>query len=209
MSSRCMFASGSPHSRGPALEIYTTTRIEPDVNLELSDDQKLLRDTFAQLFAAESSAARVHAAESTGFDPKLWKQLAEVGALGMRVPSERGGGGASLLDACVVAAEAGRRLVTGPLLEAIAAARALSECAGAAAEPWLERLLEGSAVVSLWFGDPDEARLVVPHGAVADAALALAGGELVLLAPTAQQRGTRLRALGSGALAEWSSDISR
>src|SRR5688572_31740305 len=86
------------------------------VNLELSEEQKLLRDVFAQLFAAESSAARVRAAASSGFDPRLWKQLAEMGALGMRVPTASGGTGASLHDACVVAAEAGKRLVTGPFL---------------------------------------------------------------------------------------------
>src|SRR5262245_6296592 len=178
------------------------------VNLELSEEQKLLRDTFAQLFAAESTAARVRAAASSGFDPRFWKQLAEMGAFGMRVPTASGGTGASLLDACVVSAEAGRRLVSGPLRESLVAARALAECSRETND-WLGRLIDGSAVVSLWFGNPDAARRVVPHGAVADAALALAGDELVLLAPAAEQRGPRLTSLGSGALAEWSGHAPR
>jgi hypothetical protein len=74
----------------------------------------------------------------TGFDPKLWKQLAETGALGMRVPEAAEAAARSLLDASPGRGGAGKRLVTGPLLETIAAARAVWECGGGA-EGWLRR----------------------------------------------------------------------
>ena len=89
------------------------------MNLELMEEQQLLRDSFEQLLATESSCDRVRAAEATGFDPELWKHLVEVGALGVRVPEAQGGMGGSLLDAVLLAEQAGRHLVSGPLLEAI------------------------------------------------------------------------------------------
>ena len=90
------------------------------MHLELSEEQQLLRDTFDQLFGTESSPDRVRAAESSGFDKALWQQLIETGALGIRVPESAGGVGGTLLEAAVVAEQAGRHLATGPVIESIA-----------------------------------------------------------------------------------------
>ena len=60
------------------------------MNLGLSEEQELLRDTFARLFAAESSPERVRAAEPSGFDTALWKTLADAGRA--RPPRPRGAG---------------------------------------------------------------------------------------------------------------------
>ena len=151
------------------------------MRLELSDEQRLLRDTFARLFAAESSADRVRAAEPLGFDADLWKQLAATGALGMRVPESAGGGGSSLLDAAVVAEEAGRRLASAPLVEGSIAGCLLAQSEESAARDWLGRLLAGEGVVSLALRDlSDEPEQLVPAGAVADALVGLRGSQLVL-----------------------------
>lgn len=84
------------------------------MNLHLSEDQELLRTTFAELFAAESSSERVRAAEPLGFDPGLWKTLIETQVAGIRVPEAQGGPGASLLEAALVAEQAGRHLASAP-----------------------------------------------------------------------------------------------
>ena len=60
------------------------------MNLALSAEQELLRDTFERLFAAESSPERVRQAEPLGFDASLWKTLAETDAIGH--PRTRVGG---------------------------------------------------------------------------------------------------------------------
>ena len=101
------------------------------MNLELADDQLLLKESFERLFKAESSSVRVRAAEPAGFDAALWRDLAEMGALMMRVPEGQGGGGFSLLDAQIVAEEAGKALASAPLIEAIVTSALLARLAGA------------------------------------------------------------------------------
>ena len=147
-----------------------------------TEEQQLLRDTFAQLFAVESSCDRVRAAEPLGFDPALWKQLAETGALSIRVPEAAGGAGASLLDAVVLAEEAGRRLAAAPLCEAIVAARALALGAVGDAGSVLQRIAAGAEVVSFALHDfAEQPEQWVAGGAVATAVVGVHGDELGLL----------------------------
>lgn len=179
------------------------------MRIQLGEEQEMLRETFAQLFAAESSPERVRAAEPLGFDPALWKQLAQTGALLMRVPEAAGGSDSSLLDAAVVAFEAGRKLASGPVLEAVVAARVLAACAGDAARGWLDRLGEGTAVVSLALPDlRDDPEPWVAGGAVADAVVAWDGSDLVLLERGQPAAGGPAN-LGSQPLARWSREAHR
>ncbi len=170
--------------------------------VRLTEEQELLRDTFAQFFAAESSADRVRAAEPLGFDPALWKKLAETGVLGMRVPASLGGGEAGLLDACLVAAEAGRRLASAPVLEAMVAARLLAACGDEGAAGWTRRLVDGSCVVTLALRDlASHPEQLVPGAAVADAVVGSDGGELVLLVTGEGDRAASPSNLGTCPLA--------
>jgi alkylation response protein AidB-like acyl-CoA dehydrogenase len=173
------------------------------LKIELSEERELLRETFAQLFAVESSAERVRAAEPVGFDSKLWQQLAGTGGLSMRVPEPSGGGGAGLLDAAVVAFEAGRRLVSGPFLESIVAGRILALCSDGAASPWLAKLIDGSAVVSLALQDwRDAPTQIVAGGAVANAVVGLDGDDVIVL--TLSRAAEVPSNLGSSPIASWS-----
>ena len=118
----------------------------------------------------------------------------------MRAPDAAGGGGASLLDATIVAEEAGRKLASVPLVEALVAARVLGTLGVPETEPWLARLRDGSAVVTLALRDLDrEPAQLVPGGAVADATLARAG-DAVLLA-TGRPAGEAPANLGASPLA--------
>ena len=49
------------------------------MNFELSEDQRLMRDTFGRFLSDESTMECVRAAIPSGFDPALWKGLAELG----------------------------------------------------------------------------------------------------------------------------------
>jgi alkylation response protein AidB-like acyl-CoA dehydrogenase len=172
------------------------------MHLELSEEQQLLRDTFDQLFAAESSPDRVRAAEARGFDPALWKQLVETGALGIRVPEEAGGAGGSLLEASLLAEQAGRHLATGPLVESIVACSALASLEDGAARALLARAIAGDAVVSFALAPQcGSAAPLVPGGAVATAVLGIHEDALVLVSrETAPEA---LPNLGAEALARW------
>ncbi len=174
------------------------------MQLDLTEDQELLRETFATLFAAESTPERVRAAEPAGFDPGLWKHLVETGALGIRVPEALGGAGAGLLDAAVLAEQAGRWLAPAPLVEAVVAAGLLAKLDGAAPRALLAELLAGESIVSLALRE--EASQLVPGGSAADGVLALDGDALVLLRRPSGPAGSALRNLGASALARWRLD---
>jgi alkylation response protein AidB-like acyl-CoA dehydrogenase len=105
--------------------LYSKVRRQ-DVNFEPSEEQAMIARSFAGFLDEHSSIYRVRAALPSGFDPSLWRSLAEMGALAIRVPEDAGGLGLGLLDAALVMEEAGRTLVSGPLGEAIVAARLLA-----------------------------------------------------------------------------------
>src|SRR5579863_7899376 len=100
------------------------------MKLGLNEDQALLRESFSKLLRAESTPVRVRAAEPLGYDPALWTSLVEFGIPAMRASEAAGGGGMSLLDAALIAEEAGRHLVSAPLIETIAAGHLLGELGG-------------------------------------------------------------------------------
>jgi alkylation response protein AidB-like acyl-CoA dehydrogenase len=174
------------------------------MNLALSEEQELFRDTFARLFAAESSPERVRAAEATGFDPALWKTLADLDALGLRVPEDRGGSGAGLLDAVVVAEQAGRHLASVPLIECLVTTQLLARVDAPLADDVLRRALAGDAVVTLALRSVSAGTSqLVPGGAVADAVVGLDGDDLMLVIRGDEPPST-LENLGNSPVARWS-----
>lgn len=171
------------------------------MDLSLPEEQQILRDTFSQLFAEESSPDRVRAAESEGFDAALWKQLVETGALAIRVPEAAGGAGASLFDAVLLAEQVGRHLATGPILETIAVASALAPLDSPAAQKLVGEIVEGGRVASLALSPLSGPRVLVSGGAAVNVALALEGDVLIALEAPVDVRA--MPSLGGAALAEW------
>ena len=151
------------------------------MNFDLTDDQTMMRESFARFLDEHSAIAKVRAAAAgSGFDPALWRGLAELGALAIRVPESAGGLGLGLIDAGVLMEEAGRTLASGPLAEALVAARLLAELGGDA--DLLARALAGEAVVTLAFRDVAvEPVQWIAGGAVAEAVIARKGGAIVLV----------------------------
>ncbi len=92
------------------------------MDLNLSEEQQQLVDTFSSLYAKESTGERVRAAEPSGYDAALWERLLETGVVEMAVDEGSGGWGATLLDLALVAEQHGRHLGSAPLIEAQTAA---------------------------------------------------------------------------------------
>ncbi len=153
------------------------------MNFDLSDDQRMMRESFARFLDDQSSMARVRAAaEKGGFDPELWAGLAELGAFGLRVPEDNGGLGLGVMDAAVLLEEAGRMLASGPIAEALVAARVLALVGGDSQSELLERIVGGDAVVGIAFHDVAKAPTQwVAGGAVVDAVVARDGDKIVLV----------------------------
>ena len=150
------------------------------MNFDLSEDQQRMRQTFARFLDERSSPACVRAAQPLGFDRELWLGLAALGAFSIRVPEASGGLGLGVLDAAVVMDECGRTLASGPVAEAIVAARLL---ASLGASELLERATAGEKITTIAFHDVAEEPVQwIAGGGVADAVVARDGGEVVVLA---------------------------
>lgn len=63
------------------------------MDFELNDEQKLLRDTTKDLLARSYDAEKRNAIidSDPGWSPQVWKQLAEVGLLGLTFSEDDGG----------------------------------------------------------------------------------------------------------------------
>ncbi len=157
------------------------------MNFDLTDEQEMMRDTFVRFLDENSSTARVRAAMDTGFDPDLWRGLAELGAFGLRVPEEAGGLGMGLFDAAILMEEAGRTIASGPLAEALVATRQIALHGGQ--EDLLNRAIAGEAVVTIAMRDiATFPRQWIAGGVVAHAVVARKGEDVVLIDVPAEAR---------------------
>src|SRR5580658_5529089 len=147
----------------------------------LSSDQEAVRDAFREFFTNECPTERVRAAEPLGYDEKLWRKLADLGAASMGLPESAGGDGAGLVELLLVAEEAGAALAPVPFIEHAAASRALAGAPGVPAE-LVADAAGGRRILALAM-EPASAqgRQLVPGGAVARSVLAMAGNTLVVV----------------------------
>jgi alkylation response protein AidB-like acyl-CoA dehydrogenase len=173
---------------------------ENRVDLDLTREQRAVREAFAALFGKQATPERVRKAESIGFDQLLWRHYAEIGALGIGVPSDCGGGDGGLLELAIVAEEAGRRLAPIPNAETAAAARLLGRLRE---KELLGPILSGSVIVSLATRPGPVSRQMLVDGAVADAVVALDGDALVYVTRPKDLPRTARRNFGGLPLAPW------
>lgn len=160
------------------------------MNFELSEDQRMISETFARFLTENSSTERVRKAAPSGFDPELWAGLSELGAFSLRVPEEAGGLGLGLLDAVVLMEDVGRTLASGPIAETLIAARIVAQLAAEDRPDLLERIISGESVVTLALHDVVEQPVQwVEGGAVAEAVIARKGNEVVLIQLPEGERG--------------------
>ena len=93
-----------------------------------SPPQQLLVATARQFLTARCPIELVQrlASDDRGFDPTLWRGMAELGWPGLLVPTELGGSGGSLVDVALLVEEMGRACLPGPFTaSAVAATTAL------------------------------------------------------------------------------------
>jgi alkylation response protein AidB-like acyl-CoA dehydrogenase len=87
------------------------------MDFQLSEDQHALCSGIRSFCDGRVAQEALRELEGKGaHDPVLWRELAEMGVFGLRIPESRGGVGLGFADAALVFAELGRRLVPGPLV---------------------------------------------------------------------------------------------
>jgi alkylation response protein AidB-like acyl-CoA dehydrogenase len=94
------------------------------VDFSFTEEQELLRDQAREFLGRRFPAERVvELAESEeGWDPSSWRELAELGWLGVSVPEEHGGAGLGFVEEAVLFEELGRALYPGPFFSTVALA---------------------------------------------------------------------------------------
>jgi 3-oxochol-4-en-24-oyl-CoA dehydrogenase len=111
--------------------------------------------------------------ESTG---RLWKEVAELGWLGLHVPEVYGGQGYGVPELSVVVEELGRSVMPGPFLPTVIVSAVLERTGDATLkERWLPGLASGSLVAGVGFGP-----LVLGAG-LADVLLVADGDDMVMV----------------------------
>jgi alkylation response protein AidB-like acyl-CoA dehydrogenase len=151
---------------------------DEQVDVELTEDQELLRETTASFLDRTCPVSTVREwaeKEPAGFPDAWWQQGAALGWTSLLVSEADGGGSVSghgLLDLALVAEEMGRRVSPGPLLPTNLVAAALSEYGTAEQKAcYLPGILSGEAIATWCLGEagasglPDEITFeAVPRG---------------------------------------------
>jgi acyl-CoA dehydrogenase len=125
------------------------------VQLVLSEDQELLAKTAADFAAERSPVSRFRALrdadDALGFSPALWKEMAELGWVGIPFPEAFGGADMGLSELCVVLEALGRNLAPEPFLSTLLlGGRALLKGGSQAQQQrWLPRVAAGDAFLAL------------------------------------------------------------
>lgn len=128
------------------------------MDLDFSEEQQMLRDMTRGLVAEYAPIEIVREMEDdpNGCPAEFWKQLGELGLLGILIPEEHGGAGQSLLEAAILYEELGRGLAPSPhFVSAVLAARTLQRAGSAEQQAeWLPKIGSGEAVVSIAWMEP-------------------------------------------------------
>jgi alkylation response protein AidB-like acyl-CoA dehydrogenase len=129
------------------------------MDLDFTQEQQVLREMVRGVVAEHAPLEVVRKLEDDpkGYPPALWKQLAEVGVLGMLVPEEYGGAAQTLLEAAIVYEELGRALAPSPHLPSSVVGGGVLLEAGSDAQrrEWLPKLCDGSAILSPAWLEPE------------------------------------------------------
>ena len=122
------------------------------MNFDLSDEQKMLAEQARGLLAERAPYDRLRALVDAGaeWDEPLWRELAEMGFLGARIPEAYGGLGLSDLDLGVISEELGRANCAVPFFSSIVCTADALTIAGSEAQKaaWLPLLASGEVVAA-------------------------------------------------------------
>ncbi len=129
------------------------------MNFDLSPDQKLLVDTAASFARKESPITRLRAMrqDPIGYSKQVWKQMGELGWLGILFPESLGGFGGSFVDAALVIEKLGTTLVPEPYFASVVLAGSMILHAGTDEQKtrWLPPMMAGDTTLALAYAERD------------------------------------------------------
>jgi alkylation response protein AidB-like acyl-CoA dehydrogenase len=130
------------------------------VNYAFSAEQEEFRRSLRRFLADKSPAAEVRRLMDTGagYDPQVWKQLADqLGLQGLAIPEEYGGTGATPVELGIAFEEMGRVLCCAPFFATVGLAAQALLAAGddQAKREYLPRIANGSLLATVAVTEAD------------------------------------------------------
>lgn len=91
------------------------------MDFTLTDDQKMIQETASSFVKKDSPVERMRALrdDPTGWDRNVWKQMGELGWLGLAMPEAAGGFGGTMIDVSLLLEQFGTTLVPEPYVPSI------------------------------------------------------------------------------------------
>lgn len=129
------------------------------MDLSFSETQSLIKNSAREFLTRECPRAFVKEMDEseTGFSPDLWRQMAEMGWVGMALPGEYGGGDASFTDVAVLFEEMGYACLSSPLHSSVILGGGLILEAGSDAQKrdLLPSIANGSRILAVAITEPE------------------------------------------------------
>jgi alkylation response protein AidB-like acyl-CoA dehydrogenase len=124
------------------------------MNFAFSEEQEELRRSVRRFLADKSPEAEVRRLMATpeGYDPAVWRQMAEqLGLQSLAVPEEYGGAGFGFVELVVVLEEMGAALLCAPFFSSVVLAGQVLLCSGDpdAAARWLPGVASGETIATV------------------------------------------------------------
>ena len=120
------------------------------MNLDFSPEQQRMREAARRFLAERCTPAAVRKVfeSEDRYDRGLWRELAELGYLGIAIPEEFGGSGGGYLELCVIAEELGRVLAPVPVSSSTYLAAEFLKIGGSPAQQaaYLPKLASGVSI---------------------------------------------------------------
>src|SRR5579885_3454094 len=125
------------------------------MSIAITEDHRALAQTVSDFLTQRRARGEARALlEGQGGElPPFWKEVGQLGWLGLHIPEELGGSGFGIVEAAIVAEEMGRAIAHGPFLPTVAAGAVLVAAGSPAVQSrWLPSLADGSAVGAVALG---------------------------------------------------------
>src|SRR5262245_41832760 len=128
--------------------------------LALTEEEEILQRTAREFVQGKSSFKRIRALRDDpggeGFSPALWREMAQLGWLGIVVPEELGGAGLGWTDLMLVLEELGRGLLPEPMVGTVLLGTTALQLGGSAAQQQahLPPVVAGERRLALAYQEP-------------------------------------------------------
>lgn len=127
------------------------------MNFELTEEQQMMVDAVKRFVDKDSPVTRFRQMRTTdtGWEPKVWKAMADNGWLAVAFPEDQGGYGGKFVDTALILEQLGRGLVPEPYIASVVLAGGLISKLGTSdqVEKFLAPMLEGQASLAFAYAE--------------------------------------------------------